>query len=320
MSTSLGPMVGDLLFLWLPLLVGFFTGRWVLKRVTARSDTLAQLASSSFAVPSALVGALMSAGLMMATNAVNAPRTIAWLQLNDVLPFPPTPGLLRIVSWVAAFFVGYNVSGLFRGSATQPTTASFSGLESPPPPRGNKYSSTMVRAFWFATIPVGLSLGAAAIGMKKGGFLRTSDVGHLAELAAIQEQLRPLESCEVLYRQVDGKGRRKYPDSVVVRDCSGNSSQVIYIPVPSWASQDVSFEMGRGSASAEWSIIVDKDEVPFPALKEALEQFAPIIVAQYPGKLQELRQRQEESQRWREEQQRAKEQKTKESAKSTYPE
>ncbi|WP_342374910.1 hypothetical protein NVS55_26765 [Myxococcus stipitatus] len=320
MSASLGPMVGDLLLLWLPLLLGFFTGRRVLKQVAARSEVLARLASSSFAGPSALVGALMSAGLMMATSAVNAPRTLAWLQLNNVLPFSPTPGLLSIVSWVAAFFVGYNVSGLFRGSATPPATASAPGLESPPPPPGNKYSSTTVIAFMCATIAVGLGLGTVTVGMKKGGLLRTSDVGHLAELAAIQEQLRPLGACEVLYRQVDGKGRRKYPDSVVIRDCSGNSSHVIYVPVPSWASQDVSFEMGRGSTSAEWSILVDKDEVPFPALKAALEQFAPIIIAEYPRKQQEARQREEEFRHWSEEQRRAKEKKEKESAKSTYPE
>ncbi|WP_144370157.1 hypothetical protein [Myxococcus stipitatus] len=280
---------------------------------------LAQLASSSFAVPSALVGAAMSAGLMMATSAVNAPKTLAWLQLNGVLPFTPTLELLRIVSWVAAFFVGYNLSGLFRGSAA-PSPTLAGGPESSPPPPGHTSSGMRVISVMGATIAVGLGLGAVMVGMKKGGFLQTSDVGQLTELAAIQEQLRPLDSCEILYRQVDGKGRRKYPDSVVIRDCSGHFSHVAYLPVPSWASQDVSFEMSRGSTSAEWSILVDKDEVPFPALKAALEQFAPIIVAEYPRKMQEVRQRQEESQRWLEEQRRAKEQKEKESAKSTYPE
>lgn len=319
MNVSPGTMVGGLLLLWLPLLVGFFTGRWVLKRVTNRMETLAKLASSSFALPSALVSVMTSMGLMMATS-VYAPKTLAWLQVNDVLPFTPTLDLLRIVSWVAAFLVGYNASALFRGSATtQPATAPTVGLASTPPPQGNKHSGTTVIAFMCATVAAGLALGFVVTGMQKGGFLRTSDVGHLSELATIQEQLRPLESCEILYRQVDGKGRRKYPDSVLVRDCSGNSSRTIFVSVSTeWVSKNVSFEMSRGSTSSDWSILVDKDEVPFPALKAALEQFAPLIVAEYPRKAQEARQRQEEYERERDERRRAEE--TKESAKSTYPE
>ncbi|OJT21609.1 hypothetical protein BO221_27795 [Archangium sp. Cb G35] len=79
---------------------------------------------------------------------------------------------------------------------------------------------------------------------------------------------------KIAYRRWDAKGRRKHPDSVTIRDCDSNTNGSISIKVPTtWLDQGVGFKMNRDSRSERWEILVDKDEVPFPALKEALEHF-----------------------------------------------
>lgn len=182
----------------------------------------------------------------------------------------------------------------------------------------NKSSNMKVYLIITGTIAVTLGLGLVGIGLQKGGFLTTSDVGGLPELAPIQEQLRPLEACELRYNTRDKRGNRKHPDTIFTRTCTAGEYLAVTIDVPStW--RNVGFEMTRGSMSEPWEIMVEKDEVPFPDLKAALEHFAPLIVARYPEGLREWRERSSESERQRREHERAEEERKK-GAKNTYPE
>ncbi|MFY2562184.1 hypothetical protein ACN469_31605 [Corallococcus terminator] len=195
----------------------------------------------------------------------------------------------------------------------QPSSQSTSG--SPPV---NKYSSTQVLLFIAGTLFVGIGLGVVSVGLKKGGFLTTTDVGGLAELASIQEQLRPLEACEITYNTRDKRGHRKHPDTVFTRTCTAGDFMSVTIRVPStWSN--VGFEMTRGSMSEPWEVLVEKDEVPFPELKAALYHFAPLIAAQYPDGLRERRERSNAYEHERRERERAEEERKK-GAKNTYPE
>ncbi|MFY1825414.1 hypothetical protein ACN47A_05820 [Myxococcus fulvus] len=169
-------------------------------------------------------------------------------------------------------------------------------------------------------LATGGGLGAVAIGLQKEGFLRTSDVGDLAELASVQAQLGPLEACSIEYKRWDARGRRRSPDAVSIQDCDSNTNGTLRIKVPqTWLEQGVGFTMQRGSTSEPWEILVDKDVVPFPALKEALETFAPIIATEYPDKLRkELESEAVSRQNW--EEYRRQRDAPKPSAKSSYPE
>ncbi|NNB89702.1 hypothetical protein HI113_25595 [Corallococcus exiguus] len=183
----------------------------------------------------------------------------------------------------------------------------------------NKHSSTKVFVIISATVALGIGVGVVSIGLKKGGFLTTSDVGGLPELARVQEQLRPLEACSLTYQLRDKRGHRKHPDSVFIQPCTRGEYISVLIDVPTtWAHKGVGFEMTRGSMTEPWEILVEKKEVPFPDLKEALEHFAPLIAASYPEKLRERRAGASEMDRQLNERQRM-EQERKERAKDSYP-
>ncbi|WP_342376432.1 hypothetical protein NVS55_34750 [Myxococcus stipitatus] len=127
-----------------------------------------------------------------------------------------------------------------------------------------------------------LASGAVYVGTLKGGFLSASDVGGLPELAAIQAQLRPLDACAFSYRRLDSKGKRPFPDAVIVHDCAG-SGRVVAVKVPTtWEAQGVTFEMKRASPSEPFQVLIEKDATLTPALKAAMEHFAPIIAAKLP--------------------------------------
>ncbi|OJH33721.1 hypothetical protein [Cystobacter ferrugineus] len=81
--------------------------------------------------------------------------------------------------------------------------------------------------------------------------------------------------------------------------------------------------MTRSSTSRRWKILVDKDEVAFPDLKDSLEHFAPIIAQQYPPRIQ--KELAEQDQRRRDVQERKREEEReveerKERARNSYPE
>ncbi|QSQ12912.1 hypothetical protein [Myxococcus landrumensis] len=153
----------------------------------------------------------------------------------------------------------------------------FSALE-PAPSR-----ASAAKLLGLAVLAVlALGLGAAYVGTLKGGFLSASDVGGLPELARIQEQLRPLDACALSYRRLDSKGKRPFPDSVIIHDCSG-SSRVFAVKVPTtWEPQGVTFEMKRASPSEPFQILIEKNATLTPELKAAMEHFTPIIATKLP--------------------------------------
>ncbi|QSQ22730.1 hypothetical protein JY651_47830 [Pyxidicoccus parkwayensis] len=319
------------LLLWIPLLLGLVVGTWLRKRVHPRviapSRLLGRTASSGVTRLWNIASILGWVGVMLACGGMMAPRTLAWLQTLGTLPFEPTPRLLQGVALFAAFMVGYTVGAMPRGAATQQLPQELANVpgatvSTPGPGNGqpvNTYSNTRLFAVIGGTMAVGLGLGALSTGLKKGGFLTTSDVGGLPELARIQEQLRPLEACSLTYQRRDRRGHRNYPYSVFIESCTLGEYISVIVDVPgTWAGKGVGFEMTRSSMSEPWEILVEKADVPFPELKEALEHFAPLIAAQYPEKLRERREEANKMERHLKERERL-EQERKERAKTSYP-
>ncbi|MBU8894004.1 hypothetical protein KRR26_00230 [Corallococcus sp. M34] len=157
----------------------------------------------------------------------------------------------------------------------------------PPPPQ----SSGAVRAligFGVISATVSLTLGLS-IGLSPMGFLRTTNVGDLAELASFQEQLRPLNACELEYGP---HSRRPSPysyASVKVMPCGFDSARrAVYVRVPAemQPSGHVAFDLSRSSTAAPWKVFVVKDEVSFPVLKQTLEQLAPLLLTEFPAQQQ----------------------------------
>ncbi|MCP3103674.1 hypothetical protein LZ198_32805 [Myxococcus sp. K15C18031901] len=306
MNRQESAMFLGVLLLWVPLLLGLWVGRWRRKRASAGTSGARLWALLN------LPGALF---LMMACSGFMAPRTLAWLSTLGVLPFTPTSGVLQGVALFAAFVVGYSIASLIWSGATQDGAAAPTGAQGP----ANKHSHSKVLAIMCATIALGIGAGVVSVGLQKGGFLTTSDVGGLPELAQVQEQLRPLEACELTYHRRDKRGHRQHPNSVFIRTCTMGEYVSVLIEVPgTWASKGVGFEMSRASQSDPWAILVEKDEVPFPELRDALAHFAPLIAASYPAELRRQRASAGEMDRHLEEQQRM-ERERKERAKDSYP-
>jgi hypothetical protein len=323
--------VGSLL-LWAPLLLGLVVGTWLRKHVhpklIAHSRLLGRTAYSGVTRLWNIASILGWLGVMLACSGMMAPRTLVWLQTLGTLPFEPTPRLLQGAALFAAFMIGYTVGAMPRGAATQQPPQELANVpgatESTAVPSNgqpvNKYSNMRVFAVIGGTIAVGIGVGMLSIGLKKGGFLTTSDVGGLPELARIQEQLRPLEACSLTYHQRDRRGHRNHPNSVFIQPCTVGEYISVLVEVPgTWAGKGVGFEMTRSSRSEPWEILVEKEDVPFPDLKEALEHFAPLIAAQYPEELRERREGANEMDRHLKERKRL-EQERKERAKTSYPE
>ncbi|MCE9670125.1 hypothetical protein LY474_20205 [Myxococcus stipitatus] len=294
------------LLLWVPLLLGVWVGRWRRKR--ARADGSAARLWAFVNLPGALF-------LMVTCSGIMVPRTLAWLSSLRALPFSPTPGMLRGVALFAAFVVGYSIASFIWGGSTQGASTASTDATGPV----NKHSSAKVLAIIFATIALGIGGGVVSVGLKKGGFLTTSDVGGFPELAKVQEQLRPLEACSITYQRRDKRGHRQHPNSVFIETCTVGEYISVLIDVPgTWASKGVGFEMSRGSMSDPWVILVEKAEVPFPDLQEALTDFAPRIAAQYPDLLRKRREGAADMERHLDEQQRLKRERQ-ERAKDSYP-
>ncbi|WP_140795251.1 hypothetical protein [Myxococcus xanthus] len=300
--------------LWVPMLVGAGIGRW--RRNRAGPDVPAVTGVWSLV---SLVGAL---GVMMSRNAIMEARTIAWLNTLGVVPFELTPKLMQGVSGFAAFVLGFGLASMPWGAAhqTSEVPANASGVTGATQGPVNKHSSTKVLVIISSVMALGSGIGVVITGLKKGGFLTTSDVGGLPELTHVQEQLRPLEACSLTYQRRDKRGQRQHPTSVFIESCTVGEYISVLIDVPgTWADKGVGFEMTRGSMSEPWEILVEKADVPFPDLKEALEHFAPLIAARYPEKLRERRAGASEMERHLNERERQ-EQERKARAKTSYPE
>ncbi|QDE69366.1 hypothetical protein [Myxococcus xanthus] len=176
----------------------------------------------------------------------------------------------------------------------------------------------------FSVVTLGIALtGVVTLGIRPMGWIRTTNVGRLPELAAVQAQLLPLDACEVEYGSRRGSGGRRWIGSqeyAYVTPCGTPSSYRISVRVPSERQvRDVAFDMRRSSVSAPWKILVDKDQTAFPALKQSLEQLAPFLLTQYPIERQEdadLKVRLARERQERKDAERA----LKEEAKNSYPE
>ncbi|QDE91189.1 hypothetical protein BHS06_20640 [Myxococcus xanthus] len=192
----------------------------------------------------------------------------------------------------------------------------------PTPPA--RMSVVTKKIIGFSVVTVGIALtGVVTMGIQPMGWMRTTNVGRLPELAAVQAQLLPLDACEVEYGSRRGSGGRRWIGSqeyAYITPCGTPSSYRISVRVPSERQvRDVAFDMRRSSVSAPWKILVDKDQTAFPALKQSLEQLAPFLLTQYPIERQEdadLKVRLARERQERKDAERA----LKEEAKNSYPE
>ncbi|WP_226994290.1 hypothetical protein [Myxococcus hansupus] len=174
------------------------------------------------------------------------------------------------------------------------------------------------------TFAVSLLVALMAVvitGLAPMGWMRTTNVGPLPELAAVQAQWSSLDACEVEYgarKRLGGKWMLGSRETAYVTPCG--SSYRVFVSVPPERQVDgVAFDMTRSSVNAPWKILVVKEKTSFPALKNSLEQLAPHLLTQYPIE----RQRDADlDARWARERAEKKEAERtlKEAAKNSYPE
>lgn len=137
---------------------------------------------------------------------------------------------------------------------------------------------------------LGIAVGLLAVGLQRGGFLTTTDVGELPQFAQMQAQLRPLDICRVEYALRDKRGARRHLDTLFIETCSRGAYDHVLLPVPTtWDRKHLGFELRRWSTSDRFALLVEKRDVPFPDLVAAVEAFTPVIVAEFPSKLAEVR-------------------------------
>ncbi|NVJ00149.1 hypothetical protein HV824_18740 [Myxococcus sp. AM009] len=96
-----------------PLAVGILQGILVLKfvkpRLLARMGGLASVVHSRANTLLSVVQMMVLLGVVVACSAAYAPRTLAWLLERDLLPFEPTPLVLRVAAVIAAYLSGANL-------------------------------------------------------------------------------------------------------------------------------------------------------------------------------------------------------------------
>lgn len=185
-----------------------------------------------------------------------------------------------------------------------------------PPAPAKPQKKPNVLLIIFGVIGLGVGLGFANIGLSKGGFLTTTDVGALAELAPTQAQLAPLDACEIEYAGRDKRGNRKHLDSIFVTTCSSGTSNTVVIKVPQRSG--VGYHMKRSSPAKPFAIMVEKNEVVFQDLLDALAVHTPLVAAQFGDTLQKNRTMMAEHYRNSDAQRKA-EQDRKSRAKESYP-
>ncbi|MBK6692407.1 MAG: hypothetical protein IPG50_09410 [Myxococcales bacterium] len=164
-----------------------------------------------------------------------------------------------------------------QGTPTGPT---------PPSSKAQHPTRLPVRIIMVAALLVGVGLSVLTLGLKKGGFLTTSDVGGLSEMAGFQAMLRPLDACSLAYAERDKRGARAHLESVFVESCSRGSSggvDTVVVKVPRY--RGVGFTMKRAAPNETFKILVEKDEVVFQDLVAALTDMTPRVVAEFAPKL-----------------------------------
>jgi hypothetical protein len=166
-------------------------------------------------------------------------------------------------------------------------------------------------------IPIlGVGLGVLGIGLKKGGFLTTTDVGGLDALGPIQARLMALNICEMQHATRDKRGNRTHRETIFVTPCStARAYERVVIKVPQRA---VHYEMKRSSSADRFKILVEKDDVVFDDLVSALGEHASILENTYQRQLDQDRAMDANYQRGVDEARKA-EQERKERAKGSFP-
>lgn len=141
------------------------------------------------------------------------------------------------------------------------------------------------------TVAVACILAVGALVMYWPSRPQGDEVGDRPEFAAVRAQLAGLEACSISYgATVRGSNalERRY-GYLYVREC-GERWLAVHVPLESadW-QRGVSVELQRSSRAAPWSIYVDKRSVSLPAVVQALDRFAPVLLARYPSLLVEHR-------------------------------
>lgn len=116
---------------------------------------------------------------------------------------------------------------------------------------------------------------------------RGDDVGDRPEFSAAQAQLAGLDACSISYgmsvRGSDAE-RRQY-GYLYVKECEDGALAVsVPLAQQSW-QRGVPVELRRGSRADRWGIYVNKGSVSLQATVNALNVFAPVLVASYPAHL-----------------------------------
>jgi hypothetical protein len=167
---------------------------------------------------------------------------------------------------------------------------------------------------------LGIGGGLLSIGIKKGGFLQTSDVGELSQFADMQSRLRPLNICEAEYGRRTRSGARTSTEYLHIKPCETESSyETVLLKVdPAVEKTGAIFKLERGGMTEKFKLVVDKDEVPFPSLLEAVEACTKLMETDFQKKLETERADKRKYDKQVSKAQQA-EQQRKATAKETYP-
>ena len=156
----------------------------------------------------------------------------------------------------------------------------------PPAPLSQVKKLTIALAAFGGLALVAGGAVAVASGTAPMGWMRTTDVGPLPELAAVQAQLSSLDACEMQYgsrSRANGVGSTGSREMIRVYPCGTSAAYGVFVSLPKELQvRGVAFDMKRGSVNEPWKILIEKEQTAFPALKQSLEQFTPVLLTQYP--------------------------------------
>ena len=113
------------------------------------------------------------------------------------------------------------------------------------------------------------------------------DVGGLAALRPVQDQLAALPACGIRYRN----HQRSPRDKVLIEACEDvRFPTTAWISVPAgWTYDAVRFQATRARVGAPWQIFVDKDQVALDELSHALTALVPVLTTQGIAELAQQR-------------------------------
>jgi hypothetical protein len=149
------------------------------------------------------------------------------------------------------------------------------------------------------TVLVGTIVLAAGLS-RPDGFMRTSDVGDLPELQEVLGRIGRADMCGVENGSYGKHGRPSY-GSLYVQDCTradalGVPSWLLlegrsrtYFQAPKGASNQVVYELHRRGPGKPFKLLVNKNYVALPKLKDALNELAFVLEKDFESKRSEER-------------------------------